>query len=260
MKNKKVWIFAVLVFVICLVGTFIGFFSGNALVETICSVVAIASIIIFSIVTSILNFKDVKKIVKDAKSSGELTSETNKQAIEDINNSFGYDNQINQAKYSMQQTKNAFENSTTGEKVAGILFLIVFFVVFIGIIVCSVFNLTTYCLIGVGIIFALVICALIVVKLKEKRSLSLDEADYLDTSIGGEVVSCSVSSQTARGRNYYTERITDTTYKVRVRVGEKIIIAYSKKFYDKGTQIRLYQHKKYKNTYIIREDEDLSDF
>lgn len=175
------------------------------------------------------------------------------ERIEKINSTYGYANDAANADHQISHIKNAYRNSSRGAKIGGVLFV----VSFIACLVAGMVLMTVgYTLIG-GIVFgcgaAIIIVSLIVVKIKERTSLSsaYDPADY--TRKSGTVKACYMSSSSS-----VNDRLKSVTYKVLLDVEGNTLTAYSHEYYNTDEILNVLVHKNGKRAKIADEYEPVT--
>ncbi len=214
------------------------------------------------------------KIIKDKinynfKKNGDDLKQNENEMLEEVNSSKGLDNYISIRTHQLTNLIHNWEISTFFEKVKLVCLSIISITGFVTIIVLLCFQYLVPCLIVFGV-QCLIICGVILIgKIYEKQSLCHIFSDDYESMQSGKVIACGLHSQNTMSKGsvsrleyeskYHIEskmttRILESVYKIKVDLGDKKVIAFSKKFYNVGDMVNVCQNKKHKRIYRIVEE------
>ena len=183
--------------------------------------------------------------------------------IERINSTYRCENDSEQAIYMLKHSMKAWRHASMGDKLKGILFVATFlvccalFVVFISI-GHPIWGIISWC---AGV--ALILTSFVVVKIKEKLSLSAYKPerkkngkprkikpDPTEKIVPAVVKYCVLSSSGGFGTSN-AERISWTIYKIELEIEGKIKTCYSREYFESGEEVSVFSRKNGKRLMII---------
>ncbi len=263
MKNKIIKILSILI-ILAFIGIII---SGMFLKSTLMVVGGVVILFNLAFVVSILIFmRLIKEVKSERKNSNVDKKKSEEQSIEDVNSSYGYNNQIIRGKRMMHAVADNWKISSFGDKIKGFLFLFIFIGCCVMFVVFGSMGKITWALISWGVGAALILGALIIKKILEAVSIKKSKKpkeDYIISSkysvLDALVEDCVFSSESYVGTGceiHSTDRIVNTNYKVVLNVNNTKKIAYSKKFYNPGTAVNVLVKGSSKFVSILQETPD----
>lgn len=269
---KKLRMLAMLVFIPIICG-FVMLFAGDETVSRIgirfltigVPVVMFLLVVVglILIITGKIDLSDYRKNGSDTTASetpsdAEPLSDADREKYEinRVNSSYNRQSQLRQGEYIANHAANNYQNATPKQKLAGWLFFGFLMTDFALILVFTFLGIFTGTYICFGLFGGTILISFIVVKVKEKISLSSSKRKVREV-LDGEVKFCTLSSSTSVGGSSRrsTTRITGVTYRVTLESDGNEYVAYSRQFYNKGDSVRFGVLGKHSATII--DDEDL---
>ncbi len=248
---KKLRILALIVF-IPLISGFIMLFAGDETVSRIGSLflaigvpVTMFLLVVVGLILIIIgkiDLSDYRKTDSDRLPSETMTDKEREAIdINEVNSSYYRRSQLRQGEYIANHAANNYRNATPKQKLLGWLFFGFLMTDFALILVFMYLGIFTGMYICFGLFGGTILLSFIVVKVKEKISLSsAKRKSKIREVLSGEVKFCTLSSSTSVGGSgrRSTTRITGVTYRVTIESDGTEYVAYSKRFYNKGEFIR----------------------
>lgn len=167
------------------------------------------------------------------------------EAIENINNSYGYDSQFKQGQYIADNSAKIYRNSGNGDRIKGWIFfgflmtdfalilVFSFLGIFLGAVIC-------FALFGGTILLSLIIKVILE---KTSRSKRFNRDRYEKKT--GTVKLCAMSSMSSVGGSRNSSvRVTGITYRVVLDVEGREYNAYSDNVYAEGQTVFVWVRKK----------------
>lgn len=180
-------------------------------------------------------------------------SQAESESIETINETYGAENQVEQGVRMMKQVGRAWKASSVGDKIKGMLFLVTFLACCALFVVFTSIGHPIWGVIALGVGAGMILISLLVVKMKERISLSGAKHIKSDSRIKcGTVTSCVLSSESSYSSGAHSStRIVSTVYKVNVDIDGEIKTGYTRDFYNEGDEVTVLNRPTSKSITII---------
>lgn len=190
---------------------------------------------------------DCEDVHTNNRDSVEITRESEREAIEKINSTYCSENRMAMAEHQLRHISAARNSGAQGKnaKLFGILLIIWLLGAFAGIIICAMFHAMVGVFICMGIFAGTIIICIVVITIRQKISMSDKYYDPTDVR-KGEVISCTVSSQTSTGGRHYS-RVMSVVYRIAVEVDGEQKVAYSRSVYEAGEEVDVLLNRKFES-------------
>ncbi len=178
--------------------------------------------------------------LEDKTPEEDLSEKEEYREIQEINSSYGYENNRRKDAYFINHIARNYKNATPKEKVLGWIFFGFLITDFALIMVFAFLNIFTGFLICFCVFGGTILIALIVKKILESISLSGKiKSNKKQEILHGVVKICLFSSSTSTGgsRRGLTTRIRKIVYRVIIIANNKEYTAYTKDFYETGEKV-----------------------
>ncbi len=183
-------------------------------------------------------FSDNDEEIEQNGKSPSNSAEEEFSDLEEINSTYHYDNYKKYGEYMSRHSAANFKNSSTKEKILGLLFFAFLMVDFALILVFGFMQITAGAIACFCIFGGTIITVFIVKLILEKSSLDYNFKNSDKKLIPGEVKACFLSSSRGFEDGYKTTRITKVVYKVIITADGEDYKAYSRKFYETGDSVQ----------------------
>ena len=171
----------------------------------------------------------------------ETAMERERQKIEEINSSYGYDSQMKLAQYQMEQSSKIYNSTGKGGKILGFLLLGFLLTDFAMIIVFGYLGIKIGMFVCFGLFGGTILLFAIITAVQHKISMSdrVNPKKYVQTT--GTVIACTMSSMTSTGggNRGSSVRVNSVIYRVALIADGKEFTAYSRRAFDEGEKIEV---------------------
>lgn len=211
-----------------------------------------------------INLIRLVNLVKNAKNYNKFLEDNNVNEREEeeafktyINNTRHNRNATNFRMLSLwlRSAKNSPKDNSKLAKF-NLFMVILFFACILGFIVFSIMGLLYVGLACIGLGLFVIILVILIQVIHQKISNNSKNIDETNAPVLGTVIACSLSGESSFGSGrdqLQTTRIISTTYLVYIDVLGEQKKAYSKRYYNKGEKVYVYQNKKLKDMVKIKE-------